>query len=75
MKCPYCNEEMEDGVIQSSHAITWHYKKRFIGYAEFHKGSDNLSDYSFFKGSAVKACCCKKCKKIIIGFNGEDVTD
>ncbi|MEA4926359.1 MAG: PF20097 family protein [Syntrophomonadaceae bacterium] len=68
MKCPYCDGEMEAGVIQSPHEISWKYKKHFIGRAEFHDGSIVLSELSFLKGSIVQAFCCRKCEKIVIDY-------
>ena len=69
MKCPYCDNEMEQGVIQSPHEISWTDKKHFFGRAQFHEGSVVLSELSFIKGSAVMAFCCKGCKKVIIDYN------
>jgi len=68
MRCPYCNEEMEAGVIQSPQEIAWKHKKHWIGRAEFHKGSVVLSELSFLKGSAAKAFLCRTCEKIVIDY-------
>ena len=68
MKCPYCGEEMEQGVIQSPHEIGWKNKKSYFGTAKFHKGSIVLSKLSMFEGSATTAYCCRKCEKIIIDY-------
>ncbi len=72
MNCPYCNEDMEMGVIQSPQEISWKYKKHFTGRARFHDGSIILSKLSFVKGSAVKAYCCRKCEKIVIDYKNGD---
>lgn len=68
MKCPYCGEEMEQGVIQSQHGINWMTKKHLIGASEYHEGSVVLSASSIFKGSAVVSHLCRKCKKVIIDY-------
>ncbi|WP_315120807.1 PF20097 family protein [uncultured Clostridium sp.] len=68
MKCPYCGEEMEQGVIQSPHEISWKNKKSYIGRAKFHEGSIILSKLYMLQGSAVIANCCRKCEKIIIDY-------
>jgi hypothetical protein len=68
MKCPYCDAEMEQGVIQSPHEISWDKKKRIFGRAEFHEGAIVLSELSILRGSAVIAHCCRKCEKIVINF-------
>ena len=68
MKCPYCDEEMVQGFIQSSNEIAWKNKRSYVGPAKFHKGSIILSKLAIFEGSAVIANCCNKCKKIIIDY-------
>lgn len=72
MKCPYCGEEMEQGVIQSPYEISWKTKRHLIGAAEYHEGSVVLAATSFFKGPAVVSYLCRKCKKVIIDYeNGK----
>lgn len=69
MNCPYCGKEMEKGVIQSPHEISWKKKKSFFGRAMFHEGSVVLSELSFMSGSAVIAYLCRDCKKIVIDYS------
>ncbi len=73
MKCPYCSNEMEEGIIQSPHEISWKKgtKRPLIGRAQFHKGSVVLSELSFMRGSAVKAFLCRACMKVIIDCSDE----
>ena len=68
MTCPYCNNVMEEGIIQSPQEISWKkgIKRPMYGRACFHKDSLVLSKLSFMKGSAVKAYLCRKCMKVII---------
>ena len=68
MTCPYCNNVMEEGIIQSSQELSWKKgtKRPIFGRAGFHKDSIVLSKLSFMKGSAVKALLCRKCMKVII---------
>ena len=68
MKCPYCNNVMEEGIIQSPQELSWKkgIKRPVFGRAGFHEDSIVLSKLSFMKGSAVKAYLCRKCKKVII---------
>lgn len=75
MRCPYCNEEMEQGIIQSSQEIFWDKKKHFFARAEFHEGAILLSGLSMLKGSAVIAHCCRNCEKMIVDYtnNGCDI--
>lgn len=47
MNCPYCNSEMEKGVIQSPHEISWLRKKALLfAVAELHEGSVVLAELS-----------------------------
>ncbi len=76
MICPYCQREMEVGVIQSPHEIAWlkGEKRRLFGNPEFHKGSVVLSRLSLLKGSAVRAYLCRDCRKVIVDC-AEDRSD
>lgn len=70
MKCPYCGEDMEKGLIQNQNELVWlpgNNRKLFVK-AEFHEGAVVLSKLSFLKGSAVTAYICKKCEKVIIDY-------
>lgn len=71
MKCPYCNEEMEQGVIQSQQEINWQEKTHMINRSDLYDGAVRLSKRSFVKGSAVEAWLCRKCEKVIIDYSDE----
>ena len=73
MKCPYCDHEMEQGLIQSPHELSWKKgtKRPLLGRAFLHEGSIILSQLSFFKGSAVTAWLCRDCGKIVIDVSDE----
>ena len=68
MTCPYCNNGMEEGIIQSSQELSWKkgLKRPIFGRAGFHDDSIVLSKLSIMKGSAVKALLCRNCMKVII---------
>ena len=68
MICPYCNNEMEKGVIQSQHEIAWLKKKSFFGRSDLYDGSVVLGDFSFLKGSSVVAWLCRGCCKVVIDY-------
>lgn len=71
MKCPYCNNEMEEGLTQSPQELAWikGIKRKFVGRAMFNKDSLVLSKLSFMKGSAVVAHLCRSCRKVIIDYS------
>jgi len=67
---------MRYGVIQSQHEINWKPKKaKLFGSAEFCKEAIILSEFSFLKGSCVEAFCCDDCKKIIIDYRAENLSE
>ncbi len=70
MNCPYCNKEMEKGIIQSPHEISWSKKSHLFGAAYLHEGSVVLSEFSSLKGSKAVAYLCRGCKKVIIDYTG-----
>lgn len=71
MICPYCNKQMEKGIIQSPHEISWLKgdKKKIFARATFHEDSVVLSELSLLSGSAVEAFICKECEKVIIDYS------
>lgn len=69
MKCPYCENELEQGIIESPHELSWKKKSSIIGRAEFHEGSIVLSELSMVKGSKVTAYLCRSCEKIVIDYS------
>ena len=67
MDCPYCGREMEQGLIQSPHDISWiKGTKRKLFRGAFYQDSVVLSRYSPLHGSAVTAFLCRDCQKVII---------
>lgn len=73
MRCPYCNQEMEKGSIQSPYEIAWlkGTKRHLFSNSELHPDSLVLSEHSFLSGSAVIAHFCRKCGKIVIDTEDE----
>ncbi|MBQ8517976.1 MAG: hypothetical protein IJ455_00015 [Agathobacter sp.] len=72
MICPYCNDEMELGVIQSQHEINWSNKRRFLSSSAINDDVVVLSEFSFLRGSVVEAYLCRKCRKVMIDFDDSD---
>lgn len=76
MECPYCNNEMEKGIIRSPQEISWDRKKHWVGRAQDHEGSVLLSKLSIMKGSAVISYLCRDCKKVMIDYEAQhDLND
>ena len=70
MHCPYCSKEMEEGLITNVREIAWFpgLKRRYATFSGPEDGSVLLSKFSARKGSAVIACLCRDCEKIIIDY-------
>lgn len=68
MKCPYCEAEMEQGVIQSPQELSWKKNKKLIARAKFYEDSIVLSKISFLKGSAIISHLCRACERIVIDY-------
>lgn len=75
MKCPYCQKEMQKGLIQSPQEINWipGETRKLFGRGLFHGGSVILSELSMMKGSACVAYNCPECQKIVIDYGDTDV--
>ncbi|MBE6609811.1 MAG: hypothetical protein E7634_04000 [Ruminococcaceae bacterium] len=70
MLCPYCDDEMEKGLIHSPQELNWikGEKRKFFTRAFLHKESVVLSELSMIKGSACIAYNCPSCQKIVIDY-------
>ena len=62
MKCPYCENEMERGYIQSRDGLGWNPKKRFIAAFSGATAKKPL-------GKAPVTYYCLPCQKMIIDWN------
>lgn len=67
MKCPYCQNEMENGFIQSGRNILWTEKKHIIS-----TNPKNENDFIIASnplgGATIKGFCCRKCRKLVIEY-------
>lgn len=65
MKCPYCNEEMEKGYLQTARDLYWTQNpKKVFMFANLK--DDFLIGETKFQGRLAEANHCPKCKKIIL---------
>lgn len=65
MKCPYCNEEMRKGYIQSAREIFWGQEKHIIFFTP-HSDDEFAISNGFLNGSTTESYYCIKCKKLIV---------
>ncbi|MFQ9892339.1 MAG: PF20097 family protein [Emergencia sp.] len=71
MKCPFCQEEMESGYVQSSHQIMWGKDKNDTFFMPDKNKDEFYISKGIWKGSFTKAEYCNKCKRIIISLEKE----
>ncbi|WP_053957480.1 PF20097 family protein [Inediibacterium massiliense] len=67
MKCPYCNTEMKEGILQSNRYLLWAKTKHKLSYHP--KDEEILLDEKMIGDVTVEAYICKDCKKIILDYN------
>ena len=68
MKCPYCSKEMEQGLIEAQHEVSWRKKRYHIPSAPFYQGTVVLGDSTFTKWAAATAFLCRDCEKVVIDY-------
>lgn len=66
MKCPFCNQEMEVGFLESSHKFYFTSKAHYILTLPHLRDGDVELSGSFFPRH--EAFICRSCKKIIIDY-------
>jgi hypothetical protein len=67
MKCPYCNQEMVKGYVQSARPVFWSPEKKKL----FFKPSLQVDFYvskGFWNGCFGESQYCQYCKKVIISL-------
>lgn len=70
MLCPYCQNEMTDGFIQSRDGVFWTPERAMIPSLAFLKRSAvPLGSEPGMTFSAARACLCRACNKVIIDIN------
>lgn len=70
MKCPYCNNEMEEGSISNGRDIFWKNTNKLVGNAINLKNTVRLGTFGLFP--KVKAYICKDCKKVIVDYDNNN---
>lgn len=68
MKCPYCNEEMELGYLQSSHGIFWGATKHKLIFRP-NKKNGEIAVRTKASGCYAETYLCRKCNVMISPLN------
>jgi len=67
MNCPICNQEMEQGFLQSGNIMSW--TKKIHKVSLLPKEGEVLLWQNYWKPPAIPASICKACKKIILDYS------
>ena len=68
MKCPYCDQEMEKGLIQSTEPINFMKKVRAVNRPKNNLGEFNLAIPRMGGRCHVDLWLCRDCRKMIIEY-------
>ena len=69
MKCPYCNEKMTEGYIQSSRKVFFTIEEHTLMIIP--SKNDQLLTKNNWSMPTRKALCCPACKKVIVDYSEE----
>ena len=68
MKCPFCSEDMEQGVLESTEPINFLKEARFVNRTKKDQGEFNLVKPPFGGQAALEVWLCRDCRKIVISY-------
>ncbi len=73
MLCPFCNGEMEKGLLQGGNILVWVRKKHYLSLLP--KEGEVMLDKNYLTGCAVPAWVCKQCRKVIAEYEEKNDFD
>ncbi len=73
MKCPYCNNEMEQGLLQGMRRVAWVKNRHKISL--FPKQGEILLENNTCNDFILSAEICKNCKKIILDYSDKEIQE
>jgi len=68
MKCPVCEKEMENGLLQVRGDMAWVRQKHNFSLSP-EKGEIFIYKYNTLSSIILNACICKSCEKIVIDYS------
>ena len=71
MKCPNCNNEMEQGYLQGIRRVAW--VKRPHKASLLPKQGEILLENNIFKDFIFAAWICKDCEKILVDYSDKEI--
>ena len=70
MQCPYCNGQMETGILEGQRYLLWSKQPHKVSYHP--KADEVLLGEKAVSSARVDSYICKQCKKIIIDYANLD---
>ena len=70
MRCPFCGNDMEKGLLQSGNMIVWVKKKHYLSLLP--RDGEVVLDRNYLTGASVPSWICKECKKVISEYTEEN---
>ena len=70
MRCPFCTEEMEKGLLQAGNMIVWVRKKHYVSLLP--KEGEVLLGRNFLTGVTLPSWICKNCRKVITEYEDNE---
>lgn len=71
MKCPYCNNEMEQGFLQGMRRAAWVKNRHKVSLLP--KQGEILLENNTFSDFVFSAQICKRCKKIVVDYSDKKI--
>ncbi len=73
MKCPFCNNEMEQGFLQGMQRVAWVKKRHKISLLP--KQGEIILENHAFSDFIFSAQICKECKKIVVDYSDKEIEE
>lgn len=73
MKCPICNNKMEQGFLQGMRRVAWVKDKHKLSLLP--RQGEILLENNTLKDIIFSAWICKNCRKIVIDYSDKDIQE
>lgn len=73
MRCPYCNNEMEQRLLQGMRRVAWVKRQHKVSLLPKH--GEILLENNTFRDFLLQAKICKSCKKIVVDYSNKEIQE
>ncbi|WP_019230432.1 PF20097 family protein [Sedimentibacter sp. B4] len=73
MRCPYCNNEIEQGLLQGMRRVAWIKRQHKVSLLP--KQGEVLLENNTFSDFLLQAHICKSCKKIVVDYSDKEIQE